>query len=197
MKYADAKGGPFSISDHEHVILMGDLNYRMQAPSSLMMELLEKGQGKLDQSDISLYDELSLSNGAGPLSKGFVEMPIEFPPTYKYTPFTDTLVFNDRVPSYTDRILFRPPGPSLRSSSALRCTLYDSARLCQSSDHKPIMALLEWCIDHHDADLRHDEEVPECWPVDVGNRAAQAVIQGATAAVQFSLSSISHFIQGQ
>lgn len=34
-------------------------------------------------------------------------MPIEFPPTYKYTPFTDNLVFSDRVPSFTDRILFR------------------------------------------------------------------------------------------
>ncbi|KMS65498.1 hypothetical protein BVRB_035390, partial [Beta vulgaris subsp. vulgaris] len=77
------------------------------APSTVMMELLERGQGKLNSSDISLYDELSGSQDSGPLSKGFIEMPIEFPPTYKYTPFSDILIFNDRIPSFTDRILFR------------------------------------------------------------------------------------------
>jgi len=68
--------------------------------------------------------------------KGLEEGKILFAPTYRYVPGTDK--FNDkegRIPSYTDRILFRA-----KEDNVLRLVAYDSNTELKLSDHKPVFA---------------------------------------------------------
>ena len=65
---------------------------------------------------------------------------ISFPPTYKYVKGTSFYNLSKRVPSWTDRILFKKGGK-------IRNILYDRVNI-HFSDHKPIIALFE--IDIHE-----------------------------------------------
>ena len=68
------------------------------------------------------------------------ESEISFPPTYKYVKGTNFYNLSKRVPSWTDRILFKKGGK-------IRTILYDRANI-HFSDHKPIIGLFE--IDIHE-----------------------------------------------
>ena len=60
---------------------------------------------------------------------------IKFPPTYKYIKGTDFYNLSKRVPSWTDRILFK-------QGNRINPIFYD--RICINfSDHKPIVGLFE------------------------------------------------------
>ena len=60
---------------------------------------------------------------------------IRFPPTYKYIKGTDLYNLSKRVPSWTDRILFK-------KGNRIKSLFYD--RICLNfSDHKPIVGLFE------------------------------------------------------
>ena len=65
---------------------------------------------------------------------------ISFPPTYKYVKGTSFYNLSKRVPSWTDRILFKKGGK-------IRNILYDRVSI-HFSDHKPIIGLFE--IDIHE-----------------------------------------------
>eukprot|EP00474_Spongospora_subterranea_P009913 CRZ10371.1 hypothetical protein [Spongospora subterranea] len=191
IQYCNESGRPVSVSDHEHVIMMGDLNYRMQAPSNVVVDLIRKGGGMISSKDIAIYDEILNDSGRGPKSKGLTEMPINFPPTFKYIPFSDQLNSQDRVPSYTDRILYRPPKPT-GQPSAMKCLLYDSVQSCLCSDHKPVMALFEWNVD--DSSSCDHERLPQIWPADPGNRAAQSLTQAASSIIQTSMAQWTYWV---
>ena len=67
------------------------------------------------------------------------EADITFPPTYKYTKGTNFYNLSKRVPSWTDRILFK-------KGEKITSIYYD--RVCINfSDHKPIVGLFEINID--------------------------------------------------
>ena len=50
----------------------------------------------------------------GKVAEGYDEGPLEFAPTYKFDPMSDTYDTSDkaRVPAWTDRILFRSRDPA-------------------------------------------------------------------------------------
>lgn len=87
-----------------------------------------------------------------------VEAPITFPPTYKYDQGTQTFDSSrkQRVPSYTDRILFRLPERSSKkycrsgnlfvTRESIQCLVYDSLRKICTSDHKPVYGLFSVTI---------------------------------------------------
>ena len=60
---------------------------------------------------------------------------ITFPPTYKYKKNTNSYNIDKRVPSWTDRILYK-------NNENIRILLYDRVNL-NLSDHKPIFGLFE------------------------------------------------------
>ena len=60
---------------------------------------------------------------------------INFPPTYKYKKNTNSYNIEKRVPSWTDRILYK-------NNKNIRILLYDRVNL-NLSDHKPIFGLFE------------------------------------------------------
>jgi hypothetical protein len=65
----------------------------------------------------------------------FIEGDITFRPTYKYDNNTDTYDSSAkaRIPSYTDRILWKP-------TASIGLLHYDSVDSVKSSDHRPVYA---------------------------------------------------------
>ncbi|BFZ55697.1 hypothetical protein PYCC9005_002738 [Savitreella phatthalungensis] len=99
---------PTGIEDADHIIIAGDLNYRIDLPLAEVMHRIREKQWKalLD------HDQLRTEHMAGRVLSGFCEAPISFRPTYKFDPpglgrgrFYDTSP-KSRVPAYTDRILW-------------------------------------------------------------------------------------------
>uniref|UniRef100_A0A1I8ECD7 IPPc domain-containing protein n=1 Tax=Wuchereria bancrofti TaxID=6293 RepID=A0A1I8ECD7_WUCBA len=69
---------------------------------------------------------------SGNIFEGFSEAYIKFPPTHKFILGTSNYV-NDRIPSYTDRILYYA-----KESSRIRPAKYDCLWEENASDHKPV-----------------------------------------------------------
>ncbi|KAG0249594.1 hypothetical protein DFQ27_009915, partial [Actinomortierella ambigua] len=130
-----------NIFDCDHTIWAGDLNYRVA-----LTEEQVKFHLKTDDYDTLLkYDQLAAQKS---LQKTFVEFeegPIAFQPTYKYDVGTDTYDSSEkrRVPSYTDRILWRTRNPQ---PDSVEQRFYRSCMELKMSDHKPVSALFDFRI---------------------------------------------------
>jgi endonuclease/exonuclease/phosphatase family metal-dependent hydrolase len=124
------------IFDHEHVVLFGDLNYRLNTTrEAAELAIHAKTFAELYLND-QLHSQLTkVSNH--PLST-FTELPLNFPPTYKYDRGTDVLDTSEkqRIPAYCDRILLRTSSPDARLQN------YSSHPLMRISDHRPISVTL-------------------------------------------------------
>jgi len=84
-------------------------------------------------------DQLSKALDKGDIFYGFKEAAIRFAPTYKYRIGTDGFdILRQRVPSYTDRVLYR-----CKRKDQVSCVVYDCAQRVKTSDHKPVYALME------------------------------------------------------
>lgn len=140
-----------------HVFFAGDLNYRTSKVSPLEDAHLSFPQPTKPEGDpqhISEWlkrDQLSNEMEADRTLHGFTEVPITFPPTYKYQPPStpaDTSPLNTvasssarepdkwhwakhRFPSWCDRILYLP-------SSLLHPREYKALPLQSTSDHRPV-----------------------------------------------------------
>ena len=66
---------------------------------------------------------------------GIIEAEIKFPPTYKFKKNTNSYNISKRVPSWTDRILFK-------NNEYIKPLEYDKIDI-NLSDHKPIFGLFE------------------------------------------------------
>ncbi|CAK9147235.1 unnamed protein product [Ilex paraguariensis] len=79
---------PDSILDHEKVIWLGDLNYRLASNYGDTRELLQKN----DWQALLEKDQLRIEQKAGRVFKGWEEGRIYFAPTYKYLTNSDNYV---------------------------------------------------------------------------------------------------------
>ncbi|KAI0240548.1 hypothetical protein L0F63_007435 [Massospora cicadina] len=118
-----------TIFDADHLLWLGDLNYRIALPSKQVLERL--AQGNLEH--LLRFDQLKLQQLSGKAFADFSEGEITFAPTYKYDIGTSSYDTSEkkRTPSWCDRILWRSQG-------ALELTRYTSHAALTSSDHKPI-----------------------------------------------------------
>ncbi len=102
---------PSKLLDHDLVVLFGDLNFRLDGHEfhEVLTTLTHNGYHGLLQ-----YDQLILEQQRGNKSVcklySFMEMALDFQPSYKFEPGTDR--YDDggkgRAPAWTDRILWRP-----------------------------------------------------------------------------------------
>lgn len=69
--------------------------------------------------------------------QGYQEMPITFPPTYKYSPETGHLEHKSRTPSWCDRIIFKE-----RRKSKLKILEYGAFNI-MASDHLPVYLITD------------------------------------------------------
>ncbi|KAG0608167.1 hypothetical protein M758_8G084400 [Ceratodon purpureus] len=120
------------VEESDVVVWLGDLNYRIELPRSLVLNSIK--QGRLQE--LHAKDQLSTALRKNQAFKGFQEGPLLFPPTFKYDVGTDNYdtSVKERVPSWTDRILYK----TKRVKAELRS--YDVISSVKSSDHRPVKA---------------------------------------------------------
>ncbi|KAM1159404.1 hypothetical protein ACFX19_033151 [Malus domestica] len=133
---------PDSIIDHDKVIWLGDLNYRLAtACCGDTHELLKKH----DWQALLEKDQLILEQQAGRVFKGWEEGRIYFAPTYKYLANSDHYVAQSsnsrekkRTPAWCDRILWK--GEGLKQM----CYMRGESKF---SDHRPVYSLFSVRLD--------------------------------------------------
>ncbi|XP_071724182.1 type IV inositol polyphosphate 5-phosphatase 9 [Rutidosis leptorrhynchoides] len=128
---------PRKILDHDRVILLGDLNYRISLPEPTTRLLVEGEEWNV----LLENDQLSMELNDGNLFQGWREGSIRFPPTYKYCPNSD-LYFGciqagkrgekKRAPAWCDRIIWYGNG--------IKQHLYTRGE-SKLSDHRPVKAI--------------------------------------------------------
>ncbi|KAJ6938967.1 type IV inositol polyphosphate 5-phosphatase 3-like isoform X4 [Populus alba x Populus x berolinensis] len=125
-------GLPKGIYDHERIIWLGDLNYRINLSYDQTCELISKKEwSKLVEGD-QLVRELRKGRAFDGWSEGI----LDFAPTYKYEMNSEKYCGEDpkagrRIPSWCDRILSYGKG--------MRLLKYRRKEL-KLSDHRPVAA---------------------------------------------------------
>lgn len=138
----------FTISDHDHIIWMGDLNYRINLPNDRCRYLIENGAFD----ELLQFDQLNQERHAkGGAFSGFQEGKIKFYPTYKFDKRTSNYDTSEkqRVPSWTDRVLYRSTvGDKLTSLN------YNSVMNIFESDHKPVYSTFKGRVKYVDSPMK-------------------------------------------
>ncbi|KAI3459967.1 hypothetical protein Pfo_016630 [Paulownia fortunei] len=127
-----AMGLPRRIYDHERIIWLGDLNYRINLSYEPTRELISKK----DWSKLVERDQLIKELKKGRAFDGWSEGTLSFAPTYKYELNSESYFGEDpktgrRTPAWCDRILSYGTGMRLLSYRRSEVKL---------SDHRPVTA---------------------------------------------------------
>ncbi|XP_077448302.1 synaptojanin-1 isoform X2 [Stigmatopora argus] len=161
---------------HDYVFWCGDFNYRINLPNEEVKELIRQQNWDALTSGDQLFDQ----KNAGMVFRGFTEGKLDFAPTYKYDLFSEDYDTSEkcRTPAWTDRILWKrrkwnfdktaeemnvvgavstsaeneddPDYPW--SSGTLK--YYSRAEL-KTSDHRPVVAVIDVDILEVDPEARH------------------------------------------
>ncbi|KAG2176616.1 hypothetical protein INT44_007280, partial [Umbelopsis vinacea] len=135
-----------SIFHSDHLIWVGDLNYRINLTEAEVKAALQRRDLKL----LSEYDQLNIERGSGRTFHVFDEGEIDFLPTYKYDAGTNRYDTSEkrRAPAWTDRVLWRKarvhlePHAESGHHSDIQLTSYSSCMDMMMSDHKPVNAIM-------------------------------------------------------
>jgi len=139
-------GDGSAILDHETVFLSGDLNYRIDQRRDNVISSVNVGDFDFLLEHDQLRKEMR-TNSTFRL-KTFIEAPITFAPTYKYTPHSKEYDMSEkkRIPAWCDRVLYR-----CRDHSRIECLNYKRYEPTVS-DHRPISASFRLTIKSIDPD---------------------------------------------
>lgn len=123
----------YTIGDHDNIIWFGDLNYRVELPNDRCRYLIESGAFD----ELNDADQLRAEMEKGGAFSELQESPLLFYPTYKYDKGTSNYDTSEkqRVPSWTDRILYRSV-----NKDGLKALNYGSVMDIFVSDHKPVFS---------------------------------------------------------
>ncbi|GLJ06305.1 hypothetical protein SUGI_0035880 [Cryptomeria japonica] len=129
------KKTPENILEHDRVIWLGDLNYRLALNYADSRKLIEND----DWETMLEKDQLRNEKKGGGIFEGWNEGKINFPPTYKYCRNSDQYAGESlrsgakrRTPAWCDRILWYGKG--------LRQLSYDRGE-SKFSDHRPVSSV--------------------------------------------------------
>lgn len=155
--FSDA--GSQDVMDHDVVVLFGDLNFRLEGRDfhEVVDGLQSKRGNNLIKSDQLRTEQIRGESSPSQLYS-FMEMPLEFLPSYKYAPGTDD--FDDggkgRAPAWTDRILWRtherrlPQITDSEPRAVLKPVYYGMHTQPRISDHKAVSGGLKLSVDISD-----------------------------------------------
>ena len=122
--------------DHDVQFIFGDLNFRVEMEYNNCLEFIKTGYIET----LILYDQLMIKKSSNHDLFGLEELPIKFPPTYKFQLGTNEYCLKDkRTPSWCDRILFN-------RSENVKGLFYNHVE-CTDSDHKPIYGIYKINLD--------------------------------------------------
>ncbi|KAM3310292.1 hypothetical protein ACQJBY_031155 [Aegilops geniculata] len=126
---------PETILDHDRIIWLGDLNYRIALSYRSVKALVEMHNWK----QLLEKDQLRIEQRFGRVFAGWKEGRIYFPPTYKYSYNSDRYAGDDmhpnekrRTPAWCDRILWYGRGLNQL------CYVRGESRF---SDHRPVYSI--------------------------------------------------------
>ena len=128
--------------NYDFIILMGDLNYRLNN-LNIDMNLIQQEPLKFLSYD-QLKNEINLKRIN---LLGFIEGEIYFRPTFKYWNNTSNFQYIDthkidQIPGWTDRILYKKKEVD-SNSLIIKQEKYDSMHDIEMSDHKPVFSYFE------------------------------------------------------
>ena len=132
---------PYSgMNQYDLVIFSGDLNYRINMDKEEVKKLISNNDVETLLEKDQLYSainkrEIDLDD--------FYEGRINFMPTYKFLDGTNEYDYTERVPGWTDRILYR----ANNLSDIILCK-YSSIADVKTSDHKPVFAIFKINFNH-------------------------------------------------
>ena len=128
------------MNQYDLVIFSGDLNYRINMEKEEVKKLINNNDFETLLEKDQLYSainkkEIDLDD--------FYEGKINFMPTYKFLDGTNEYDYAERVPGWTDRILYR----ANNLSDIILCK-YSSIADVKTSDHKPVFAIFKINFNH-------------------------------------------------
>ncbi len=128
------------MNQYDLVIFSGDLNYRINMDKEEVKKLIKNKELETLLENDQLYSainkkEIDLDD--------FYEGRINFMPTYKFHDGTDDYDYEERVPGWTDRILYR----ANNLSDVIQCK-YSCISEVKTSDHKPVFAIFKINFNH-------------------------------------------------
>ena len=132
---------PYSgMNQYDLVIFSGDLNYRINMDKEEVKKLISNNDIETLLENDQLYSamnkrEIDLDD--------FYEGRITFMPTYKFLDGTNEYDYAERVPGWTDRILYR----ANNLNDIILCK-YSSISDVKTSDHKPVFAIFKINFNH-------------------------------------------------
>ncbi|KAH7859012.1 hypothetical protein Vadar_030376 [Vaccinium darrowii] len=139
---------PETILEHDRIIWLGDLNYRIALPHRSAKALVEMQNWR----QLLEKDQLRIEQKRGRVFRGWKEGQIYFPPTYKYSNNSDKYTGDDmhskekrRTPAWCDRVLWY--GGGLRQLSYVR----GESRF---SDHRPVYSMFWAEVESYQGRLR-------------------------------------------
>lgn len=141
-----AKVSPASVDrdaseEHHATIWLGDLNYRVEGSRDAINRVLEQEMLEVLHENDQLRKEVKRGNAF----PGFREVTPSFLPTYKVMPRTGEYDMSGkrRIPSWTDRILFKAEPMNGEGKVDVGGLHYDSIPSLLFSDHVPVTAVVE------------------------------------------------------
>ena len=139
------------VNQYDLVIFSGDLNYRINMEIEDCKKLLEIK----DIESLLEKDQLYTSIRSKDIDmEDFFEGQIRFLPTYKFQDGTSEYDYNERVPGWTDRILFR----ANNLSDVILCK-YSAIFDAKTSDHKPVYAIFKINFNSHEKNKEKFEKI--------------------------------------
>jgi hypothetical protein len=132
----------YNYQNYNFIVLMGDLNYRLNN-LNIDMNLIQEEPLKFLSYD-QLKNEINLKRIN---LLGFIEGEIYFRPTFKYWNNTSNFQYIDthkidQIPGWTDRILYKKKEVD-SNSLIIKQEKYDSMHDIEMSDHKPVFSYFE------------------------------------------------------
>ena len=144
IRILEGTGEP-TLTSH-HAFVLGDLNFRCALPGNSKGGPLPKEEAELvsqnfvarkDWAQLNRHDELKKALEEKQILSGFSTPACPFPPTYKVERRKGVAYNYKRMPSYTDRILFK----SNELTRKIEPIVYEPVPQFSTSDHKPIRGL--------------------------------------------------------
>lgn len=119
---------------------MGDLNYRIQTSVDISTEIIKALADLYQFNKLLQHDQLQQQQKRGEAFTHFKEPPIDFKPTYKFDPSTNSWDSSEknRAPAWCDRILYY-----CEDLDYIRNLSYLSHPEMIISDHKPVSATFQ------------------------------------------------------